>query len=478
VGNLDRPLAAPRRSSNSRGSLLRKLALVFGVLFFVGFVVSRLDFSRSYTSLKNAGFASGSKDGNYAAIVDDLAKIAAKAGGSLRNVESAGSMDNVARLASAAGPGGSCDVAFALAQDGSGWDASPRLELLGRLPKAESVFLLGRDADAMTELSQLAHKKIGVGPAGSGTERLAKQLFDLPELKPLGVELVNEPLATQLEAAKSGRLDLAMLVIDEDAPLLVGAVRDLALQIAGFSHIDVIARRLPHFRTGRIGAGQYEAVKVLPAQDKRVLRVETLVLGNHCASRSATIDMLNVLTRRFPDFVRFNKDTPNATGLDMSPTAKGFFEHGGPELADEYAPWLVDVMPPANWAYVVMGISLLFNAMGAGHRFRLWRIDDARVKLESELSPLFGANVTLGDISRTQPLGKLTQKDVKETVLSLIAQLETLAARSRRQSLSVLVPMGQEMAYRYQEEIIYQTLAVLRDFVRRAEAIADVAKAP
>jgi len=25
-----------------------------------------------------------------------------------------------------------------------------------------------------------------------------------------------------------------------------------------------------------------------------------------------------------------------------------FFEHGGPELADEYAPWLVDVMPPAS----------------------------------------------------------------------------------------------------------------------------------
>ncbi len=52
---------------------------------------------------------------------------------------------------------------------------------------------------------------------------------------------------------------------------------------------------------------------------------------------------------------------------------------------------------------------------------------------------------------------------------SLIAKLERLAARSRRQSLSMLVPMGQEMAYRYQEEIIYQTMAVLRDFVRRAE---------
>ena len=224
------------------------------------------------------------------------------------------------------------------------------------------------------------------------------------------MQLVTGALATQLEATRKGELDLTLVVIDEDAPLVTTAVRDQGLQIAGFAHIDVIARRIPHLRTGRIGAGQYEAVKVLPAQDKRVLRVETVVLGNRCASRSATIDMLNLLTRRFPDFVRHNKETPNTTGLEPSATARGFFERGGPELADEYAPWLVDVMPPANWAYVVMGVSLLFNAMGAGHRFRLWRIDDARVKLESELSPLFGQNVTLGDIANTAPSGKLRRE--------------------------------------------------------------------
>ena len=471
MANLDRPLAVPRNDASraGRGGLLRKLALVLGVLLFVGFVVSRLDLSRSYGSLKHAGFASGSPAGNYHRIVDDLAAVAAQGNGSLRNLETAGSAENVARLAAAAA--GACDVAFALAQDGSDWGDTTRnrIELLGRLPRSESVFFLGKDADAMTELSQLAGKKLGVGPAGSGAERLAKQLFDLPELRALGVQLVAGALAAQLEATRKGELDLTLVVIDEDAPLVTTAVRDQGLQIAGFSHIDVIARRIPHLRTGRIGAGQYEAVKVLPAQDKRVLRVETVVLGNRCASRSATIDMLNVLTRRFPDFVRHNKETPNTTGLEPSATARGFFERGGPELADEYAPWLVDVMPPANWAYVVMGVSLLFNAMGAGHRFRLWRIDDARVKLESELSPLFGQNVTLGDIARTEPSGKLADKEAKATVATLIVELEKLAARSRRQSLSMLVPMGQEMAYRYQEEIIYQTLSVLRDFVRRSE---------
>jgi beta-glucosidase len=58
------------------------------------------------------------------------------------------------------------------------------------------------------------------------------------------------------------------------------------------------------------------------------------------------------------------------------------------------------------------------------------------------------------------------------------AELEALAARSRRYSLSVLVPMGQEMAYRYQEGVIYETLAVLRDFLRRAGASRVAAAVP
>jgi hypothetical protein len=40
----------------------------------------------------------------------------------------------------------------------------------------------------------------------------------------------------------------------------------------------------------------------------------------------------------------------------------------------------------------------------------------------------------------------------------------------------MLVPMGQEMAYRYQEGVIYETLAVLRDFSKRATAAFEASK--
>jgi hypothetical protein len=49
----------------------------------------------------------------------------------------------------------------------------------------------------------------------------------------------------------------------------------------------------------------------------------------------------------------------------------------------------------------------------------------------------------------------------------LIERLLELAERCREHSLSVFVPMGQEMAYRYQETLIYDLLHALRLYRER-----------
>jgi hypothetical protein len=117
-----------------------------------------------------------------------------------------------------------------------------------------------------------------------------------------------------------------------------------------------------------------------------------------------------------------------------------------------------------------MGVSILFNLMGVANRFALWRIDAARVRAERELGALFGPAATLGDIARVQPKGDLLREGIRQEIDRVIAELEALAVRSRRLSLTVLVPMGGEMAYRYQEGLIHETLAVLRAFRDRWQA--------
>src|SRR6185436_1217135 len=120
-------------------------------------------------------------------LVGRLSELGAAAGGRVRNVSSEGSRDNVQRLAAASR---TCEVAFALAQDGTDW-GSPAPMLLGRLPKAESVFLLGKDADRVKTFAQMAKMKVGIGPKGSGAERVGRQWFELSDLASLGLVLSN-----------------------------------------------------------------------------------------------------------------------------------------------------------------------------------------------------------------------------------------------------------------------------------------------
>ena len=459
---LNRPLAMRAESRRAHlAHFARRVALVAAVLTLVALVVSRVDFARDMRRL-DVRMLSGDPQGGYHALVDRLSGQASRRRGKVANLTSAGSAENVGRLLSASQ---GCEVAFALAQDGSDWGDASRLELVGRLPHPESVLVMGTFGHLNNEIGMLKGKKVGIGPLGSGTARLGRQIFEQPDVASVGIALENHPLAEQADMVRKGTLDLGLFVIDADAPFVAEQLKN-GLSLVGFAKIDALDERIPHLRMGRIPAGKYDLLRPEPLEDLRVLQVDTLVLGNRCAGRSATVDLLMLLAAEMPDFIRHNKETANASGVELAPAAREFFDNEGPQAADQYAPWLVDVMPPANWAYVVMAVSLLFNAMGAGHRFRLWRIDAARVELESSIAKVFGTASTLADIQR-EP----AKKDGRVVaVAGLIEHLEQLAARSRRYSLSVLVPMGQEMAYRYQEGVIYQTLAVLRDFQRRADA--------
>jgi NMT1-like family len=454
---------SPHRARAARAALLVILVAALAAW------IATLDLRPSLTHVR-LRLLSGPAEGNYHVLAGSIAAAAAKKGGRIENVESEGSLENVERLAAAAH---GCEAQAALVQAGLPLPDAPKLELYGRLGKYESIFFLGKRGDSIKEFAELAHLRVGVGPEGSGTARVLRQVFELPDFRDLGVVLSAHPLAEQLDLAARGELDLAAFVIDEDAALVGVAVRERGLQIVGFSHTDVVARRFPFLHHGRIGAGQYDSVRMLPPTDREVLRVETLIVGNGCARRSQVLGLIASIGGVFPDFVRHNRETPNTTGLELAPAAKDYWERGGPDLVDDYLPRVADVMPQSNWVSLVMGVSILFNLMGVGNRFVLWRIDAARVRAERQIAACFGAGTTLGDIAMIDPgssSGPRPAEGDGEEIDRVILDLEALAARSRRLSLTVLVPMGGEMAYRYQERLIHETLAVLRAFRERWRA--------
>ena len=136
-------------------------------------------------------------------------------------------------------------------------------------------------------------------------------------------------------------------------------------------------------------------------------------------------------------------------------------------MVGTHVPWLIDVMPTASWVQLVFGVSVLFNAMALAHRFRLWRLDLNRVHAENALAGLFGSGVTVGQIAEMTPTAEHRRPEIRASIDAVTERLGVLSERCRRQSLSILVPMGQEMAYRYQETLIADTLDALRTFLAR-----------
>jgi hypothetical protein len=434
--------------------------VVIAVLVFLGVVFMVVDLSPDLGHL-DVRLLSGTAGGGYHVISTRLARRAAAEHGQITVRISRGSVENLETLAAASK---SCEAHFALIQDGIPPPEKSRLELIGRLPKSESLFFLGKNADALTQFVQLRGLRIGVGPEKSGTEQVTRQILESEDFQRLGLRLSNHTPAAQLDLLEGGELDLGAFVIDEDADFIRDALRRRGLQLASFEHLDVVARRSPFLWHGRIGAGQFDPIQLLPPQDHRVLRVDTLVVSNGCASYSQTIALLTLLNREFPRFVEHNRDRGQSSLYPTAEAARSFFENRGPTFAEVHVPWLVNLAPPSNWVYIVMTISVLLNVMAAGHRFQLWRIDVARVNLEQRVFAILGESLTVVEIAELEPRPEHRSPEAAAGLDLILVDYQAHRSRCRRRSQSPLVPMGQEMAYRYQERQIEETLAALRRF--------------
>jgi hypothetical protein len=470
----------PRFLGKAKALRYLRLAVTGGILVLLGAVIAAIDLVPSLSHVRIT-ILSGPPDGRDYALAARLAKQAQRRHGHVVNVATDGDAENLQRLIdrSGSGSGDGKDALFALALDGLDYPRPEQLELAARLPRPATIFILGPDAGKIHFMRDLDGLRIGIGPHDGGTALLVREIFKrghLAEVKPI---LSEQAFSEQVALLHAGALDLGFFIMDEDAPLIGRAVRD-GLQLIDFDNAEVLARQLPALKTATLYAGHFDTMRLLPPISRTVYQVDRLVLSNRGASRSSTTAMLVLANATFKGLVDYNRVTPNHTGLIESPALERFVQDNGPGLLDQYAPRLIDFIPPANILHYLVVVSLLFNATLVWHRFRLWRIDAKRLKLEQRTLRLLGEHLTIAEIERIQPRpGQFTAADLA-VFDDIIAQTEALRRWVRKLSVSMVAPMGAEMLYRYQEGLIHQKLLVLhafRDRLRVQEQPQDPARA-
>ena len=177
-----------------------------------------------------------------------------------------------------------------------------------------------------------------------------------------------------------------------------------------------------------------------------------------------------LLSAELPGFVQSNppKYMNSASTLPLAAAAREFFIKGEPEIADVYFPWLVNLMSPVYWVYLVMAATILFNALKGFSRFRLWRIDAAREKLAVLLKEFVNAGVThaqMREVSGNHLIATSHQRAAAERLLQRLLHLRN---RCQRYTSSFVTPMGDEMFYRYQQSLIDEAITTLGSLLKNA----------
>ena len=432
-----------------------RIGFIFALLLLFGLIFAAVDLTPDLSHMR-VTVLSGPENSQDYALVEDLAREAEPHRGTVLNIATAGTAASLERLAKE----GREDSLFALAPDGLSYPRPERLELVARLPRARTLFMLGPHADTIRYPSDLAGFRIGIGPHGSATALLAKELLGSKLLKELEVTPSEHPFAEQINQLKQEKLDLGLFLMDVDAPLIEQAVRE-GLQVASFDNAESLSAHISALKVHTLYAGHFGQLRRLPQTNKKVFQADLLMLSNGEASRSETVAMLVLLDAVFKGFIEINQGTPNETGLREARDLKPFLKNGGPSLLDEYAPQLVNFMPPTNIFHYVFVLSLLFNATVFWHRFRLWHIDAAWLKLKEQAFDLFGHQYTVEEIGqlRLEP-GEFSARQ-KERLDELIRDLQLLRPRIHRLSVSIIVPMGAEIYYRQQEGMVDTALRAL-----------------
>lgn len=458
------PNPAPRSTWYGKG--LARAALLLALAALLAGVAATFGIARDYGYL-HASILSGSPGGYYHALASRLAERTKRGNGALTVVSTEGSIENVRRLRSGEGH---CSEMFGLIQDGTPVPAAAHLDLLGRLPDPESLLLVGRPGNPFRNFADLRGASIGIGPRESGTANLMGHLFDDADLHQLEVQFSYHQLRDQAELVAQGKLDLAAFVMEEDAELLHEVMRKQGLDIVALDDLPGLIARYPWLSLGTITAGRYDLVRPLPAVDKPVVHLATLVVAGPCARRADRIALLMLLAAELPGFVRSNPPsaTSSSTHVSLTPEARSFFVNGQPTLTDQYFPWLVNILSPAYWVYLVMAITAVFNGMSTYSRFRLWRIDAAREKLVAVLKEFVSAGETHAQMREAPGHHLIATPQQRAAAETLLQRLLHLRNRCQRYTSSFVTPMGDEMFYRYQQSLIDEAITTLGSLLKNA----------
>lgn len=317
--------------------------------------------------------AAGPADGAYYAFAQQYAKFLAKQGITLEIRTTAGSEENLQHLLNDDDP-----TEVALIQGGvtpPTSDGDSPLETLGSV-YYEPLWVFYRGRHPLTQLHELAGKRIAVGGEGSGVRPLATTLLKANEV-PLDRHISALGGLKAAEELQQGRIDAAFIIAATEAPVVQVLLRSPGIRLMHFSQAEAYSRQFPYLSRITLPEGGVDLARNFPKRDTEMLAA-TANLVIHEDLHPAVQTLLLEAAKQVhggPGFFRKPGEFPayRDRSYPLADMAKRYYQ-SGPSLLQRYLPFWAAVLVERLIILLVPLFALLLPLMKLAPSLYSWRV--------------------------------------------------------------------------------------------------------
>ena len=266
---------------------------------------------------------------------------------------SSGGIENLARLND-----GSVSVAFV--QGGTG-PMSVDVEALAESTPLRSlatvayepVWIFSHTLDLSKGLGVLAGRRVAVGVAGSGNEKVAIQLLAAYGVTAEGrssapTTLVREGGMAVVDMLRRRQVDAAIIIAASAAPAVQALLSDESIHLASLDHVEGLARRFGYFQSVTLKRGSVDPQRDLPARDIHLLSTTANLVVREELHPALAYLLLEAARQVHggPSLIHAAGEfpSPKATEFPLAPAAERYFRDGRPFLLNYLPFWMANLV--------------------------------------------------------------------------------------------------------------------------------------
>jgi hypothetical protein len=227
-------------------------------------------------------------------------------------------------------------------------EAAEKIAALGSLYH-EPLWIFYRGHQPLQRVSELAGKRLAIGPPGSGTRAAAMEVLRANGLAPgpggkRVVTLLDSTGTQAAEALRHGDLDAAFFVAAIETPYVQELLTDEGMRLMSLSQQEAYRRRFPQFAAVTVPAGLADLGTNLPAHDTALIAPSAVLVVRKDFHPELIALLLSAATRVHGHGTLLSRPgefpSPEATGLALDENARHYYKYGPPVL-QRYLPfWL------------------------------------------------------------------------------------------------------------------------------------------